>query len=123
MSCAASLKAIELMEKNHLADRALEIGQKGTARYLALKEQYEVIGDVRGLGAMIGLEFVKNKETKEPNPELVKALVAECAQHGLLVESAGIYGNVIRFLAPLVITDAQIEAGLDIMEAAIAKLS
>lgn len=72
---------------------------------------------------MIGLEFVKNKETKEPNPELVKALVAECAQHGLLVESAGIYGNVIRFLAPLVITDAQIEAGLDIMEAAIAKLS
>ena len=123
MSCAASLKAIELMEKNHLADRALEIGQKVTVRYLAMKEKYEVIGDVRGLGAMIGLEFVKNKETKEPNPEFVKALVAECAQHGLLVESAGIYGNVIRFLAPLVITDAQIEAGLDIMEAAIAKLS
>ena len=123
VSCAAALKAIEFMEKEKLADRAVEIGKKVTARYEAMKEKYEVVGDVRGMGAMIGLEFVKDKASKEPNPELVKALVQECAQNGLLVESAGIYGNVIRFLSPLVVTEEQLEAGLDIMEQAIAKLS
>lgn len=122
VSCAASLKAIEFMEKNKLADRALVIGDAVTKRYNEMKEKYETVGDVRGLGAMIGLEFVKTKAGREPNPDLVKAVVQECAANGLLVESAGIYGNVIRFLAPLVITDAQLEAGLDILEAAIAKL-
>lgn len=87
------------------AGRAMEIGKKVTAHYEAMKEKYGVIGDVRGLGAMIGLEFVKDQASKEPNPALVKALVQECAANGLIVESAGIYGNVIRFLAPLVITD------------------
>ncbi|MDO4976123.1 MAG: aspartate aminotransferase family protein [Eubacteriales bacterium] len=122
VSCAASLKTIEIMEKEKLADRSLEIGKKVTARYEAMKEKYDVIGDVRGLGAMIGLEFVTDKESKTPNAPLVKALVQECAQNGLLVESAGIYGNVIRFLCPLVVTDEQLEAGLDIMENAIVKL-
>ena len=123
VSCASALKAIEIMEKDDLAGRAMEIGKKVTARYEAMKEKYGVIGDVRGLGAMIGLEFVKDQASKEPNPALVKDLVQECAANGLIVESAGIYGNVIRFLAPLVITDEQLEAGLDIMEAAIAKLT
>lgn len=120
VSCAASLAAIELMEKNKLADRACEIGKKVVDRYESLKEKYSVIGDVRGLGAMIGLEFVKDQESKEPNADIVKAIVQGCAQKGLLVESAGIYGNVIRFLCPLVVTDAQLEAGLDIMESVIA---
>lgn len=123
MSCAASLKAIEFMEKHHLAERSLEIGRKVTARYQEMKEKYECIGDVRGLGSMIGLEFVKSKATKEPDAALVKALVQKCAGKGLLIESAGIYGNVIRFLAPLVITDAQLEAGLDIMEESIRELT
>ena len=123
VSCASALKAIEIMEKEDLAGRAMEIGKKVTARYEAMKEKYGVIGDVRGLGAMIGVEFVKDQVSKEPNPALVKALVQECAANGLIVESAGIYGNVIRFLAPLVITDEQLEAGLDIMENAIAKLT
>jgi len=120
VSCAASLAAIELMEKNKLADRACEIGKKVVDRYESLKEKYSVIGDVRGLGAMIGLEFVKDQESKEPNADIVKAIVQGCSQKGLLVESAGIYGNVIRFLCPLVVTDAQLEAGLDIMESVIA---
>lgn len=123
MSCAASLKAMEIMEREKLADRALAIGAKVTARYETWKEKFEVVGDVRGLGAMIGLEFVKNKATKEPNAALVGAVIAECAQNGLIIEAAGIYGNVIRFLAPLVITDEQIDAGLDILEAAITKLA
>lgn len=123
MSCAACLEAIAFMEKNHLAERSLEIGQKVTARYEAMKEKYACIGDVRGLGAMIGLEFVKDKVTKEPDAAIVKALIQKCASKGLLVENAGIYGNVIRFLAPLVITDAQLEAGLDILEESIQELS
>lgn len=123
VSCASALKAIEIMEKEKLADRAMEIGKKVMARYEEMKKKYSVIGDVRGLGAMIGLEFVKDQESREPNAEIVKNLIQECAKNGLIVENAGIYGNVIRFLAPLVITDAQLDAGLDIMEAAIAKLS
>ena len=111
------------MEKHHLAEHSLEIGRKVTARYQEMKEKYECIGDVRGLGSMIGLEFVKSKATKEPDAALVKALVQKCAGKGLLIESAGIYGNVIRFLAPLVITDAQLEAGLDIMEESIRSFS
>lgn len=123
VSCAAALKAIEIMEKEKLADRAMEIGEKVTNRYNELKEKFDVIGDVRGLGAMIGLEFVKDQESKTPNPDLVKSIVSECASNGLIVESAGIYGNVIRFLAPLVITDEQLEAGLDIMGKVIEKLA
>ena len=68
---------------------------------------------------MVGIEFVKDKKTKEPAPELTSAVITECWKHGLLVEGAGTYNNVIRFLAPLVITDEQLAAGLDIFEAAV----
>lgn len=119
LACAAGLKVFEIIERDHLADRSLQIGKTVTDRYLSWKDKFSVVGDVRGLGAMIGIEFVKDLKTKEPYPELVAKLIAETARHGLMIESAGIYGNVIRFLAPLVITDAQLEAGLDIFEAAI----
>lgn len=122
VSCAAALKVIEIMQRDHLADRSLEIGEKVRKAYGEMAKKYDIIGDVRGLGGMIGIEFVKDKETKEPYPEFVSQLVHECAQHGLMVESAGTYGNVIRFLAPLVITDAQLEAGLQIFDEAIATL-
>lgn len=122
LACAASLKTIEIMERDDLAGRSLEIGEKVTARYNEWKEKYGVIGDVRGLGGMIGLELVKDQATKEPAPELAKALILECAQNGLMIEGAGTYSNVIRFLAPLVITDEQLEAGLEIMEAALVKV-
>ncbi len=123
VSCAAGLKTIEIMERDGLADRAMKIGRIVTGRYEVMKKKYLVIGDVRGLGAMIGLEFVKDQETHEPNPALVKDLVQECAQHGLILESAGTYGNVIRFLCPLPVTDDQLKAGLDILEEAICKLT
>ena len=70
---------------------------------------------------MIGIEFVKDKETKEPAPELTKRIILECANQGLLVEGAGTYNNVIRFLAPLVITNEQLICGLEIFEQAIIK--
>lgn len=121
LACAAALKTIEIMERDHLAERSCEIGEKVIARYHKMMEKYPIIGDVRGLGGMIGIEFVKDKETKEPAPELTAAIIQNCAKHGLMVEGAGTYGNVIRFLAPLVMTDEQLEAGLDIFEKAIAE--
>ena len=123
LACAAALKVIEVMERDNLAGRSLEIGEKVMSRYNTLKEKYECVGDVRGLGGMIGIEFVKDKESKEPDAALTSAIINECAANGLLVEGAGTYNNVIRFLAPLVMTDAQLEAGLAIFEAAVAKCS
>ncbi|RMC95386.1 aspartate aminotransferase family protein [Clostridium autoethanogenum] len=121
VACAAALKVIEIMERDHLADRSMEIGKKVMKRYMEWKEKYEIVGDVRGLGGMVGIEFVKNKEKKDPNPEIVSAVIQEAAQNGLMIENSGVYGNVIRFLAPIVITDKQLEAGLDIFEKAISK--
>lgn len=119
MACAAALKTIEIMERDNLADRALEIGKKVMNTYCVWKNQYEVVGDVRGMGAMIGLELVKNQKTREPAPDLTAKVIQTAVKHGLIIESAGTYNNVIRFLAPLVITDAQLQAGLDILEQAI----
>lgn len=123
LACAASLKTIEIMERDHLADRSVEIGKKVTARYKEIQKKYPVVGDVRGLGGMIGIEFVKDPETKEPDAALAADIIQTCAKNGLLVEGAGTYNNVIRFLAPLVITEEQLEAGLDIFEAAVKECS
>lgn len=121
LACAAALKTIEIMERDNLAGRSIEIGEKVVERYNKWKEEFICVGDVRGLGGMLGIEFVKNKESKEPAPELTSNIIRECALNGLMVEGAGTYGNVIRFLAPLVMTDEQLEAGLNIFEEAIRK--
>ena len=121
LACAAALKVIEVMERDHLCERSLEIGDKIRTAFNNWKEKYAVVGDIRGLGGMVGIEFVKDRKTKEPNASLVSALIKECAAHGLLIENAGTYGNVVRFLAPLVITDEQLDAGLTILEDAIQK--
>ena len=121
LACAAALKVIEVIERDKLCERSMQIGQKCMERFGSWKERYETVGDVRGLGGMVGIEFVKDKASRTPNGELTGKLIQECASKGLLIENAGTYGNVIRFLAPLVITDAQLEAGFDILEMAIRK--
>lgn len=123
LACASALKVIDIMEKEDFAGKAMTIGKKLRDRFNGLKEELPVIGDIRGLGAMIGIEFVKDPVTKEPNTELVTKLVQYCANHGLLIENAGTYLNVVRFLAPLVITDEQLEAGMKILEDGIRELS
>jgi 4-aminobutyrate aminotransferase/(S)-3-amino-2-methylpropionate transaminase len=122
LACAAGLKVIEIMERENLAQRSAEIGRIAMERFRSWKDLYPVIGDVRGLGAMIGLEFVKDQESREPNAPFVNALVQEAVKRGLMIENAGTYGNVIRFLAPLTMTDEQLSAGLDIMEESIKAL-
>lgn len=121
LACAAAIKTIEIMERDNLAKRSLEIGEKVQAVYKKWMDKYEVIGDVRGLGGMIGIEFVTDKQSKTPNGEIVSKIVKNAVEKGLMLENSGTYGQVIRFLAPLVMTDEQLKAGLEIFEESIKK--
>lgn len=119
LACASALKIIEIMEKESYADKAVVMAEKLHSYFDAWKEKYEVVGDVRGVGCMMGIEFVTSKATKEPATKLVADIVEYAAQHGLVLEAAGTYSNVIRCLAPLCMTDAQLDAGCRILEEAI----
>ncbi len=122
LACAAALKLIDVMERDKLADRAAQIGTVFMDTVKSWQKEFPIIGDVRGLGAMIGIEFVKDPQTKEPDPTFVFDLVQEAVQRGLIIESAGTYGNVLRFLSPLVVTDEQLAAGLSILKDSIKAL-
>lgn len=111
LGCVAALKVLEIIEKEKLVDRAEAIGVQIKDR---LKNISKYIGDVRGLGAMIGIEFVKNQISKEPYPELVKKIIRRCYENGVIVLAAGSHGNVIRLLPPLVISDEQLTEALDV---------
>ncbi|PDY44629.1 4-aminobutyrate--2-oxoglutarate transaminase [Bacillus pseudomycoides] len=123
VACAAALAVLDVIEEEQLVKRAGVIGSRMMEVFHSWKEKYELIGDVRGLGAMTAIELVKDRNTKEPATEEVKAIMQETHNKGVITISAGIYGNVLRFLPPLVITDEQLEEGLHILETAIAKLS
>jgi 4-aminobutyrate aminotransferase/(S)-3-amino-2-methylpropionate transaminase len=105
-----------------LGARAQAIGTYVLGRLRAMQARHPGLGDIRALGAMIGLEFVKDPVSKEPDPESVKGIARECFQHGLIILPAGIFDNVIRLLMPLVVTDAQLAQGMDILESACAKI-
>jgi 4-aminobutyrate aminotransferase/(S)-3-amino-2-methylpropionate transaminase len=92
------------------------------ARLTAMAEKYEVIGDVRGRGAMIAIELVKDRATKEPDAASTAALAKACHAEGLVVLTCGTYGNVLRFLPPLVIGEELLNEGLDIIEQAFARI-
>ncbi|MDR1572200.1 MAG: aspartate aminotransferase family protein [Clostridiales Family XIII bacterium] len=119
LSCASALKVIEIMLRDDYPGKALSIAERCAKRFGAWVGMFDCIGDVRGTGAMMGIEFVKTKAGKEPFAEIVNAIVEEAWTRGLVLESAGTYGNVIRFLCPLCVTDAQLDAGLDIFERSI----
>ncbi|HJV47002.1 MAG TPA: 4-aminobutyrate--2-oxoglutarate transaminase [Bacillota bacterium] len=116
LGCVAALKVIEMMEEEGIVEKAQAIGQTITSRFEQLKEKFSVIGEVRGLGAMCAVELVKDQATKEPNKELTGKIVQECYRRGVIVLSAGLYGNVLRFLSPLVITDDQLNEALNVIE-------
>jgi len=114
--CRAALAVLDIFEEEGLLEKAQTLGQKVRQRFDAWQEQFELIGDVRGLGPMLALELVKDRETKEPAAEEAKALVQFCYEKGLILLSCGNFGNVIRILMPLVIEDSQLERGLAVME-------
>ncbi|HEV7628679.1 MAG TPA: 4-aminobutyrate--2-oxoglutarate transaminase, partial [Streptomyces sp.] len=121
VTCAAALGSIETMRELDLASRAKRIEEIMKPRLQKLAEQYDVIGDVRGRGAMLAIELVK-PGGKEPDPQVTAALAKACHQDGLLVLTTGTYGNVMRFLPPLVIDEALLDEGLDVLEGALAGL-
>ncbi len=123
LGCAAALKVIERIEHDNLVERAQLIGHRICERFLAMKERFSMIGDVRGLGAMIAMELVRDSETKEPATTETDAILKACYENGLLILSAGLQGNVIRCLAPLVIADDELTLGLDILERAVGQVS
>lgn len=120
VACAAALGAIETMRTLDLAAKARAIGDTMLPRLRAMQEKFDVIGDVRGRGAMIAIELVR-PGTKEPDAATTAAVAAACHQQGLLVLTAGTYGNVLRFLPPLVISPELLNEGLDILERALAE--
>ncbi|MCM4155652.1 4-aminobutyrate--2-oxoglutarate transaminase [Gramella sp. AN32] len=113
--CAAALATIQYMKDINLNERAVQIGEIVTDRMRKLQKENSGIGDVRGIGAMIGIEFVKDNDPGKPNTELCAKIVKGCAEDGLILLSAGTFKNVIRILSPLVITDEQLNKGLDIL--------
>lgn len=114
--CAAALATIQYMKDKNLNKRAVQLGEIVTKRMEQLQKECPEIGDVRGIGAMIGIDLIKDKDPGKPNTELCSKVVKGCAEEGLILLSAGTLKNVIRILSPLVITDEQLNRGLDILE-------
>jgi 4-aminobutyrate aminotransferase/(S)-3-amino-2-methylpropionate transaminase len=119
VACAAALAVLDEIDRLELCARAVEIGEALTSRMRALQARVPQLGDVRGLGSMIGLEFVRDPATREPAPEIASRVADHALRHGLVLLKAGLANNVIRNLAPLVIDDAQLAEALDVLEAAI----
>lgn len=116
VACEAALAVFDIFESENLLDKAQKMGVFLKETFLGFKKKYDIIGDVRGLGPMIALELVKDRHSKTPAPEETKALVNYCFERGLIVLSCGSHGNILRFLMPLVITDKQLQQGLDIID-------
>ncbi len=122
VSTTTALKVIEIMERDDYPAKARHINQVSMKRMHDFQAKYDIIGDVRALGAMMAMEFVKDRATKEPAKDELKAIIKECNHNGLVVLDAGVRGNNIRFLMPLCLTDEQLHAGFDIIESAIQKV-
>ncbi len=123
IACAAALAVLDVMETENLCDRANLIGARVKSRLASLQRELTCIGDVRGPGAMIAMELVRNGDPHLPDADLTKLLVQTAAQNGLILLSCGVYGNVIRFLMPLTTPDELIDEGLDILERCLRELT
>src|SRR6266568_1000384 len=123
LSCAAANAILDVFERGDLLARAKSIGEHFDRRAKDWAGRFDLIGDVRGLGAMRAIELVKSRETREPAAEETREITQYCYEHGLITITAGSYGNVIRMLVPLVITDEQMDEALDVLENAIASVA
>ena len=122
VACAASHAVLEIFEEEQMLEKSIALGQKLKSRFEQWQQKYKIIGEIRGLGAMLGLELVKAPDNA-PAADEAKQMVDFCHENGLVILSCGSYGNVIRVLAPFVITDDQLQKGLAIMEEGLASIS
>jgi 4-aminobutyrate aminotransferase/(S)-3-amino-2-methylpropionate transaminase len=120
IALAAALAVLDVFEEENLVARAVTIGNVMRARMLEWKTRWPQVGDVRGLGAMLAIELVRDAETKAPAPELATGVIDEALQRGLILLRAGVYGNCIRVLCPLTISDGELDEGLGVWEDALA---
>ena len=116
LASAASHAVLDAMEEERLPENAQRVGDCMMARFREMMAKYEVLGDVRGQGLVIGLEFVLDPEEKTPAPELTSDVLLTAGAHGLLLGKVGLYGNVVRIAPPLVITESEAEMGIDILD-------
>jgi len=116
VALAAALAVLDVFEEEDLVERAGTIGETIRARMSAWQERFDAIGDVRGLGAMLAVELVHDRETKSPAPDLAAAVIEAARAEGLLLLTSGIYSNCIRVLLPLTIADAELDEGLSVLE-------
>ena len=118
-ACEAALAVLDMFENQDLYGRANELGAHFQKRAREWQKRWPMIGDVRGLGAMQAMELVQSQDAREPAAQETKQITQHCYEHGLITISAGSYGNVTRLLMPLVITDEQLEEGLNVLEGAL----
>ena len=123
LSCAAALAVMRAFEEDDLLERANRLGDRFAKRAESWKKRYPIIGEIRGLGGMRAMDLVRSHETREPAKEETNEIVRYCYEHGVIAISAGTYGNVIRVLVPFVISDADFDEGLDVLEAALASVA
>jgi len=123
LACRAAIEVLRSFEEEDLLGRAIAVGERIQSRFRALAERFDVVGDVRGLGAMVGIELVTDRATKAPAKELTGRIASAAIRNGAVFPTAGLYGNVLRVLVPLVITDEQIDEGMDILEEAFEQMS
>jgi 4-aminobutyrate aminotransferase/(S)-3-amino-2-methylpropionate transaminase len=122
LACEVGLAVFDIMEEERLPERAVEVGRRVTARFTSMQKKFPVIGDVRGLGAMVAIEMVEDPETKKPATALTKALRVKLYENGLVNIIAGTHDNIVRTLMPLTIDWETLERGLDIMEESLAQV-
>lgn len=118
--CAAAIATLDYMKKIDINEKGRHVGEIVRSRFMSFKSRFSSIGDVRGLGAMLAFELVKNGDPNQPDADLCKNIMTYAFEHGLVLINAGIYNNVIRVLSPLTISDSDLNEGLDIIEAALA---
>ncbi len=123
LGCEAALAVFDIFDSENLLDKAKALGEKLHATLNSFQEKHSLIGDVRGLGPMIAIELVHDRETKAPAPEKAKQLVDFCLERNLIILACGTYGNVIRLLMPLVITTEQLDKGLEIIDNGLTAIS
>ena len=123
VSLAAAHAVLDQMEQGELFALANRIGRVFKERTAGWRARFPLVGDVRGVGAMWSVELVKDRNTKAPAKDETSALATKCYERGLLTITAGTYGNIIRTLMPLVITDAELNEGLEVLEQALASVA
>jgi 4-aminobutyrate aminotransferase/(S)-3-amino-2-methylpropionate transaminase len=121
LSCAAGLVTLDQVEDPAFLARAREIGERVMSALAGMQERHQLIGDVRGMGPMIGIELVSDRSSKEPAAAEAARVVNLARDRGLMLMGAGIYSNVVRILVPLVVTDEDLQAGLDILDGCLAE--